>query len=747
MAAVCDGQGRTFVATVLAGDFRNTLRVAPKDCSDPNAGGDDVLVVSAPGIRDICLATDGSGRPVVVWNQAADVGLQLQYACLDDAGRWSRPEPICGPPGTALAPATALDRTGRLWCAYQSNATGTHHIYVAWLAGGEWSFGQRISDGDGHCFAPALCAFGDGVRVVWDGRIDRTYGVYMREVDTNPKVGEREPVAVVVEADTLVANPTIVALDIERSLVMWERAPEGWGRRNRVIGSASRPAMSKGNYMAARRDLHGAMIAPEGVAPLAGDINRRLNAAIPSPVRTRPVLGRDACGGLWLTYRQILSLATADAETGFVSVVTCFRDGDWSPPVVAPDSAGTSDMPAGFTPDASGGLLLACISRKDQHYTGCITALPAAGAGEIPPVGEFDAMATAEFDEASARDRVTLSGDYDSPVLLWGDLHRHTNLSACRWWVEGAPGDAYRYALVAAELDFLAVTDHMRALTTADTRAEEFSLANGYNQPGIFTAFCACEVSLLESREGHTVVLSDCDPPLVPQVVNRRQLRDAIIAAGAVGIPHHPGDPRHSYPWEGHDDAIAPVAEIYQPYRTSFEGPGCPAPSTPWVEQGGEPMPERSLLAAWRAGLKLGVVASSDHLSISGAYAGVWADSNTRRDILAALRQRRCFAATDKIELAFWADGYFMGESFDAAAAKVTFKFRCVAAGEIGSVELLADGAVVHTFGPSPKRSRVKLTGRKKLAVGPGEHFYYVRVQQVDGNMAWSSPIWVTGRD
>jgi hypothetical protein len=28
--------------------------------------------------------------------------------------------------------------------------------------------------------------------------------------------------------------------------------------------------------------------------------------------------------------------------------------------------------------------------------------------------------------------------------------------------------------------------------------------------------------------------------------------------------------------------------------------------------------------------------------------------------------------------------------------------------------------------------------------VEPGEHLYYVRVIQVDGNMAWSSPIWVT---
>lgn len=25
-----------------------------------------------------------------------------------------------------------------------------------------------------------------------------------------------------------------------------------------------------------------------------------------------------------------------------------------------------------------------------------------------------------------------------------------------------------------------------------------------------------------------------------------------------------------------------------------------------------------------------------------------------------------------------------------------------------------------------------------------GENYYYVRIQQIDRNMAWSSPIWVT---
>ena len=32
----------------------------------------------------------------------------------------------------------------------------------------------------------------------------------------------------------------------------------------------------------------------------------------------------------------------------------------------------------------------------------------------------------------------------------------------------------------------------------------------------------------------------------------------------------------------------------------------------------------------------------------------------------------------------------------------------------------------------------------RETTLAPGEHYYYVRVEQKDGNVAWSSPVWVT---
>jgi hypothetical protein len=35
-------------------------------------------------------------------------------------------------------------------------------------------------------------------------------------------------------------------------------------------------------------------------------------------------------------------------------------------------------------------------------------------------------------------------------------------------------------------------------------------------------------------------------------------------------------------------------------------------------------------------------------------------------------------------------------------------------------------------------------TATTTIVPAPGEHFYYARVTQDDGNMLWSAPVWVT---
>ncbi len=53
---------------------------------------------------------------------------------------------------------------------------------------------------------------------------------------------------------------------------------------------------------------------------------------------------------------------------------------------------------------------------------------------------------------------------------------------------------------------------------------------------------------------------------------------------------------------------------------------------------------------------------------------------------------------------------------------------------------MIRDNQYVHTHqGTGPE---IEFTYREE-GLASGEHYYYVRLEQVDGHVAWASPIWV----
>jgi hypothetical protein len=47
-----------------------------------------------------------------------------------------------------------------------------------------------------------------------------------------------------------------------------------------------------------------------------------------------------------------------------------------------------------------------------------------------------------------------------------------------------------------------------------------------------------------------------------------------------------------------------------------------------------------------------------------------------------------------------------------------------------------------YIYSQEPQGETFNLSFREN-SLSPGQHYYYVRVEQQDGNLAWSSPIWV----
>jgi hypothetical protein len=103
------------------------------------------------------------------------------------------------------------------------------------------------------------------------------------------------------------------------------------------------------------------------------------------------------------------------------------------------------------------------------------------------------------------------------------------------------------------------------------------------------------------------------------------------------------------------------------------------------------------------------------------------------------MRRRHAYAATDNIIVDFQSEGHLMGDAF-ATTAVPKLRARIIGTDHLAQVDLIRDNAFVYT--ERPGRSEFAFEYADPSA-SRGEHWYYVRVMQRDGNLAWSSPIWI----
>jgi hypothetical protein len=106
-----------------------------------------------------------------------------------------------------------------------------------------------------------------------------------------------------------------------------------------------------------------------------------------------------------------------------------------------------------------------------------------------------------------------------------------------------------------------------------------------------------------------------------------------------------------------------------------------------------------------------------------------------------ALRARRVFATMDKgSQLVLTANGRLMGERFtNSGTLTLVANFASTAGKQVASV-VMFEGVP----GRNGTVSQLSTSANTTITPAPGEHFYYARVTQADGNILWSAPVWVT---
>ena len=334
----------------------------------------------------------------------------------------------------------------------------------------------------------------------------------------------------------------------------------------------------------------------------------------------------------------------------------------------------------------------------------------------------------------------------DELNVLWGDLHGHSYCS------DGThtPEYYYNYARNIGYLDFCALTDHD---TFSDGVWQDLMhTADRANEHGQFTTFLGYEWSG-DWEQSIGVLYKNAAGGYYPgNSETSKQPQDLLnlIKDEQVMIVRHDMPPMGKR-WQeldisGHFERLV---EIYSPFHCS-ETVHSPKARGP-LDEG------NSVQAALVDGLRFGFIACSDsHLSMPGRRQGaskgspgymagiygltaVYASENTRAAIFDALFARRCYAATDRIWLDFQVNGHRMGSELRLREQR-HIEVQAAGTAPFAMVEIIKNNKLLHSSTHGPLETTFEYVDKTEIC--PGD-YYYLRITQKDGNMAWASPVWV----
>ena len=331
--------------------------------------------------------------------------------------------------------------------------------------------------------------------------------------------------------------------------------------------------------------------------------------------------------------------------------------------------------------------------------------------------------------------------------LFWGDIHMHSRLSDGT----GEPVDLYRYARDVSNLDVAALTDHdhhgLRPLSDGDWK-KIAALNEDEYRPGRFVTFQAYEWT--NWVYGHrNVYYRETGGPLLSTADSSSnsppELWASLPAGAAMTIAHHTGGGPIATDWK-----MAPPPDRERLVEISSVHGASECLGGP--KEIYNAVPGAFVRDALALGYRLGFIGSGDSHSghpgrtepPCGGLAGIYAEERTRESVWDALYARRTYATSgEKIILGVRLGDHWMGEEMSGAELADPLLFHVDACGTapIDLIELIADGVAVDTLFGAGERAEGALEAAKN---DTGTSWYYVRLRQMDGGLAWSSPIWVT---
>lgn len=744
--------------------------------------GEPMTVSPGPGdYLQTGLAIRPDGQVWVAW--AAQVGGNFDlYARAWRAGRWTAVERLTSDPQSDIHPRLLADARGNLFLVWQSFRSGDSNIYLKTHDGTRWSQTVPITSHEANDWRPDAALDAEGrLFIAYDTYRHGDYDVYLRVLSAG-LLSREYPIT---DSPRFEARASVAVDGEGRAWIAWDDQGPGWGLDQPVWSREARrgdwgpPAPwsvdgSVGQLVSIRYTQRiGVAVFAGGQrwAP-AGDLEESMDPQFALSYEV-PQMTIDAGGSPRLFLRRWVprddggSMKERPAAWNIHSTV--YRGDRWTAPERVEQSSGSNDQRLAPAHDHHGQVWIAYPS--DDRWQPGRPVVPHSRRS----LGEIRVAAVGASDPAQQRlvlaDPVTDGRPYERTAwpdrrksvaagtkryqLYWGDLHRHTEISGDGGF-DGTLWDMYRYALDAAELDFIASTDHYYGANglknDPDYRGYDWwrtqKLADAFYVRGRLAPLFGYERSIRWPYGHRNIIHLERGAPALNRTIDRNRenedfprepeelrLWERLQGQQVVSIPHTTaagGGTNFAF----NDPALEPLLEIYQGCRLSYEAFGAPRAGS------SERYAAGLAQSALAKGYKIGFIASSDHRSTHISYAAVYAEEPTREAIFRALQQRHAYAATDNIVVDVRVEDAIMGDSVttrETPAVQVAVR----GTGPIHKIQIIKDNAHVYEAGPSDRT--VSFVYRDRDAQ-PGESYYYVRIQQEDGQMAWASPIWVNYR-
>jgi hypothetical protein len=329
--------------------------------------------------------------------------------------------------------------------------------------------------------------------------------------------------------------------------------------------------------------------------------------------------------------------------------------------------------------------------------------------------------------------------------LLWGDLHMHSNLSICSLHPKFHCTELevkHRFSRDVGGLDFNLLTDHQVMDNYEWLQTVKYAHLN--DLAGTHVSFVGFEwtSSQLENfhNYGHYNVLYKDEGPLLRirtgEFDTVEKVCDQLGQTPGMIIPHHPGEGVHPLDWNAFPQSYSPLVEIFQ-VRGSYEADDCEMPP---VNYGRSIKPGNSVQTGLKMGYRFGFTSGGEHEGVG--ITAVFAKKCTRKAVYEALQKRQTYGTTEpRIFLDYRVNGALMGSEIKVnPGGTLRFTVNVQGTDLIESIHLVSSTGETELWN-SPVSKEVTLEMEKTFM--QKTEWFYVRVKQTDGHLAWSSPVWV----